>query len=340
VKVTVLFVDATEPQPETVAAIRAIAGDDCHIERCADPSAARTRARECAAAGETAPLIIFGSILARQRPDASRSPGWEAAALRRVNELENDPRQNLFIRSILHSLINLLQVQLSLDKEENATVGEMGGLFETFCQEQPEAASSEDLCHTMRTELFPRLLAVREKIDENMHHALMDYVKGVQRLLLGKSGFSSGRPTNLCQTVERVRAKYAEFFSGEMTGAPVEFIVDLPGTEVMVPVFDFVLVTLLERLLTCSLRRVLLPESAGRRIRLSAAEERMEGEPFIVLHWADNGPAVPDSDESGFPAAAVLPVIRLAVESSGGFIRPAPGPGMALTAGFPRLPSR
>ena len=140
---------------------------------------------------------------------------------RRITTLRNDLNNNLFIRSVLHTLINILQVQLALDKEENTLVEEMKTLSGRLCSSAPPP--SVDDCRRLHRDLFPRLADLRGRTDDNIHKTMMGYVKAVQRSLMGKGGFYSERPTSLRRAVERIESAR----TGEL--APLELDPDATG---------------------------------------------------------------------------------------------------------------
>ena len=266
---------------------------------------------------------------------------------RRITALQSDLKNNLFIRSVLHTLINILQVQLSLDKEEKAVVEEMKSLTASLSAVGGPAAG--DVCRRLQQDLFPRLEELRGRTEGNIHKAMMGYVKAIQRSLMGKSGFYSERTASLSQAVERVRAKYEDMLKGKRTGVVVEFRNELPDAEQCVYVFDFVLVAALENLMTNSLRKLLESGPDQRWIRVSTAVEMVMNERYLVLVWEDNGPGVAeDRKESIFSGdsdkiedgdhGVGLSTMKLSIESAGGFVREegVPGQGARFLLGFPQ----
>jgi sensor histidine kinase regulating citrate/malate metabolism len=143
--------------------------------------------------------------------------------------------------------------------------------------------------------------------------------------------------------------KYREILSGEKTGRPIRFTVDLPDAGIRLWIFDFALVNIVENLLANSIRKVLEAERGERWIRLAAGEAERMNEAYVILYWSDNGPGVPaerkrsifegDSDkvESGDHGVG-LPDVKTTIESAGGFIREqgAPGAGAEFVLGFPK----
>ncbi len=261
---------------------------------------------------------------------------------RRLSALQNNLKNNLFIRSVLHSLINMLQVQLSVDKEENRVIREIERALR-------DAAARGAGCPEVEERLLPRLKELRDETEDNVHRTMTGYARAVQRSLLGERGFASARPTNLVAVVERVLAKYRHILSGEKTGRPIRFTVEPPAAEINVWLYDFALVNILENLLTNSIRKVLETDRRSLRIVLSVREERLNAERRTILSWADNGPGVPaerkqsifsgDSDKTEEGDHGVgLPDVKTTVESAGGFIREegVPGEGAVFVIGIPR----
>ncbi|MBN2353032.1 MAG: GHKL domain-containing protein [Spirochaetales bacterium] len=261
---------------------------------------------------------------------------------RRLSALQNNLKNNLFIRSVLHSLINMLQVQFSIDKEENRVIREIERALR-------DAAARGARCPEVEERLLPRLKKLREETNDNVHRTMTGYARAVQRSLLGEQGFASTHPTNLVAVFERVVAKYREILSGEKTGRPIRFVVEPSATEVSVWIYDFALVNILENLLTNSIRKLLGAERKSRRITLSVGEERLNAECYTVLTWSDNGPGVPkerkqsifsgDSDKTEAGDHGVgLSDVKATVESTGGFIREegVPGEGARFIIGIPR----
>jgi signal transduction histidine kinase len=258
---------------------------------------------------------------------------------RRLTALQNNLKNNLFIRSVLHSLINLLQVQLSLDKEENAVIGELEESLRASCAGGALEAGG----------LFTRLKDLRAKTDDNVRRAMMGYARAVQRSLMGEREYASASPSNLVQAVERVRLKYKDILSGEKTGRPIEFALEPAATEIRVRLYDFAIVNVVENLLTNSIRKVLEADRPARWIRLAVSEERRGNETFTVLTWSDNGGGVSearkrsiftgDSDKTEEGDHGVgLSDVKTTIEAAGGFIREegVPGEGAKFVIGFPK----
>jgi signal transduction histidine kinase len=242
---------------------------------------------------------------------------------RQLTALQNNLRNNLFIRSVLHSLINMLQVQLSIDKEENAVIREI----------EEALRRGADGCRETEDRLLPALQALREKTDDNIHKTMTGYAKAVQRSLLGEHGFASPRPTNLAPVVERILAKYWDILSGEKTGKPVRFSVEPAGPEIKIWIYDFALVNVVENLFTNSIRKVLEAERTDRWIRLTVTEERLGPDGYTVLTWTDDS----DKTEEGDHGIG-LSDVKATVQSAGGFIREegVPGEGAKFVIGIPK----
>ncbi|HEQ72658.1 MAG TPA: response regulator [Spirochaetia bacterium] len=266
---------------------------------------------------------------------------------RLLSSLQNNLKNNLFIRSVLHSLVNMLQIQFSIDKRENRLVDEIRETVRLVTEKLGQTAPPELV--TLNNELLPRISYQRKKTELNVHKSLTGYVKAVQRSLLGESVYFSAKPTNLTVIVSRVRQKYREILEDKKRGL-IRFTLELHQDDVHLCVFDFALITIIENLLTNSIRKVLESKKTPMWIKLVTFEERIRNDVFTMLKWMDSGTGVEenrkktifegDSDKTEEGDHGVgLSDIRNTVESVGGFVRETGvyGEGAVFLLGFPKV---
>jgi response regulator RpfG family c-di-GMP phosphodiesterase len=267
---------------------------------------------------------------------------------RLLSSLQNNLKNNLFIRSILHSLVNMLQVQLSIDKRENGLIEEIKKGILTVTEDGKEKVRF--IVDGLQHNLLPRLVSQRKKTEQNIHKAMTGYVKAVQRSLLGESVYFSAKPTNLLSIVNRVKQKYREILEDKKRERSIQFSVELSDPDVCLCVFDFALINIIENLLTNSIRKVLEAKNIPMWIRLVTYEEKIKNETYTILKWMDNGTGVTDtrkhsifegdSDKTDEGDHGVgLHDIKNTVESVGGFIREVGsyGDGAVFLLGFPKV---
>lgn len=259
----------------------------------------------------------------------------------RLSSLQNNLKNNLFLRSILHTIVNMLQVQFTIDKQEDTLLAE----GEKFINK-----NNIQVLNYLTDKFFPSLKKLRRKTELNLHKSLTAYVKAVQRSLLGQAVYSSPRPTLLLPIVNRVMQKYKDVLEDKKHGYSIQFQVALHDENLALGLYDFALISIIENLLTNSIRKVLEGKKPEMWIRLESYEERKKTETFIVLKWMDNGTGVEperklsifagDSDKTEEGDHGIgLCDIKNSIEAVGGFVQEVGtyGQGAIFLLGFPKL---
>jgi len=262
----------------------------------------------------------------------------------RLSSLQNNLKNNLFLRSILHTIVNMLQVQFTIDKQEDNLLKE---------GERVVHINNSQTLSYLTEKFFPRLKKLRRQTEVNLHKSLTAYVKAVQRSLLGQAVYYSPRPTLLLPIVNRVMQKYKDVLEDKKHGYSIRFQVELHDENLALGLYDFALISIIENLLTNSIRKVLEAKKPTMWIRLESYEERKKAETFIVLKWMDNGTGVEperklsifagDSDKTEEGDHGIgLCDIKNTIEAVGGFVQEVGsfGQGAIFLLGFPKIEYR
>lgn len=273
---------------------------------------------------------------------------------RTLSSLQNSIRNNLFIRSVLHSLVNMLQIQLSIDRRENHVIEDIQTTIDSIIEDAGKGEHTIDSIVQVIQELkffvFSRLSQQRKKTDLNIHKTMTGYIKAVQRSLIGETIYFNAKPTHLKSMTNRVRQKYREILEDKSGEINIHFEVNLHEQDVYIGVLDFALINIIENMLTNSIRKVHESKREKKWIRLTSFDEVIDGEEFTILKWEDNGTGIAadrkesifrgDSDKTEEGDHGIgLRDIKNTVESSGGFIREEgiPGEGAVFVIGFPKV---
>ncbi|MEJ2664594.1 MAG: hypothetical protein P8107_11220, partial [Spirochaetia bacterium] len=131
-----------------------------------------------------------------------------------LSTLKNSLKNNLFVRSVLHSIVNMLQIQFSIGRRENSAIDKLRGRIKSLLEEI-NCRSSNSLI--LKKELYDLdriinddLLCQRKKTDLNLHRTLFGYVKAVQRTLMGETVHFTSKPCYLPGILKKVKEKYHE----------------------------------------------------------------------------------------------------------------------------------
>jgi len=280
----------------------------------------------------------------------------EAARMSKtLSNLKNSLRNNLFVRSVLHSIVNMLQIQFSIDRRENAIIEQLSKKTVLLLDDVNDSNSNKLL---VKKELYDvhrlitnKLHQQRKKNELNLHKTLFGYVKAVQRTLMGEIVHFTSRPCYLLGALKKVKEKYKEILENDTTRKKINFIIELHTTDIYLNILDFSLINIIENLLTNSIRKVI--EDTGKTdkwIKITSHDEVINFQEYTVIRWMDNGPGIEkqrkktifegDSDkiEDGDHGIG-LPDIKITIESAGGFIRETGefGKGATFIIGFPKV---
>jgi CheY-like chemotaxis protein/signal transduction histidine kinase len=272
-----------------------------------------------------------------------------------LSSLKNSLKNNLFVRSVLHSIVNILQIQFSIDRRENSVIGQLKDritdLLAEIDDQKYNALSLKKELNDISMLLSGKLSGQRKKTELNLHRTLFGYVKAVQRTLMGETVHFTSRPCYLPGVLKKVREKYREILENETAGKRIDFIIDLHTPDIYLKILDFSLINIMENLLTNSIRKLFEDINRGEKwIKITSHDEQKNNQEFTVINWMDNGPGIEeqrkksifegDSDkiEEGDHGIG-LSDIKTTIEAVGGYIYEAGeyGSGAEFVLGFPKV---
>jgi FixJ family two-component response regulator len=252
-----------------------------------------------------------------------------------LSTLKNSLKNNLFIRSILHSIVNILQIQFSIDRRENKILDqlekEIAFTLNELNDNYNKLVIKKEL-YDLQHLITGKLIQQRKKSELNLHKSLFGYVKAVQCTLLGETVNFTSRPCHLLGVLKKVKEKYKEILESDTLGKKIDFVIELHNPDIYLNILDFSLINIIENLLTNSIRKVLEDISKKEKwIKISSYEEIINNKEYTVLKWMDNGPGISedrkksifegdtDKQEKGDHGVG-LSDIKISIEAVGGFI--------------------
>ncbi|MBN1798650.1 MAG: response regulator [Spirochaetales bacterium] len=280
----------------------------------------------------------------------------EAARMSKtLSDLKNNLKNNLFVRSVLHSIVNMLQIQFSIDRRENAIIKQLSKKIELLLTEMNNSNFNKLLIkkqlHDTQQLITSKLDQQRKKNELNLHKTLFGYVKAVQRTLMGEIVYFTSKPCYLLGALKKVKEKYKEILENDTARSKINFIIRLHNSDIYLKILDFSLINIIENLLTNSIRKIIEnPNKNENWIKVTSYEEVIDTQEYTIIKWMDNGPGIEeqrkktifqgDSDklEEGDHGIG-LSDIKITIESLGGFIREEGvfGKGAVFVIGFPKV---
>ncbi len=272
-----------------------------------------------------------------------------------LSTLKNSLKNNLFVRSVLHSIVNILQIQFSIDRRENSVIGQLTDritdLLGEIDDQKYNALSLKKELNDIYMLLSGKLSGQRKKTELNLHRTLFGYVKAVQRTLMGETVHFTSRPCYLLGVLKKVKEKYREILENENASKRINFIIDLHTPDIYLKILDFSLINIMENLLTNSIRKLFEDINRGEKwIKITSHEEHKNNQEFTVINWMDNGPGIEeqrkksifegDSDKTEEGDHGIgLSDIRSTIEAVGGYIYETGvyGSGAKFVLGFPKV---
>jgi CheY-like chemotaxis protein len=280
----------------------------------------------------------------------------EAARISKtLSNLKNSLRDNLFVRSVLHSIVNMLQIQFSIDRRENVIIKQLSNKITLLLNDITDNEFNKLLVnkelHDIHQLITNKLDQQRRKNELNLQKTLFGYVKAVQRTLMGEIVRFTSKPCYFLGALKKVKEKYREILEKDVTNKKIDFFVKLHTQDIYINILDFSLINIIENLLTNSIRKLIEDTRTREKwIKVTSYDEIVDSQEYTIIKWSDNGPGIEkqrkktifqgDSDkiEEGDHGIG-LPDIKLTIESAGGFIREIGefSKGATFLIGFPKV---
>ncbi|MBN2442625.1 MAG: response regulator, partial [Spirochaetales bacterium] len=268
---------------------------------------------------------------------------------RQLRCLQNDQMNNLMIRRVLHSLVNMLQIKLINAGKETLLLKKIETYFMQLQEILKENSQAGEIFAHIHALIFSELFNYRKIIGFTIHDAMASYVRAVQRSLKGETVQYTEKTTYVSSVFRVVKEKYSGILDDKDNNLVIDFSLEMDTPDVGIKILDIYLINIFENLLTNSIRKV--SKNEGEKwIKITIREKKIGDNPFTIIYWTDNGPGVEqsrkkiifegDSDKTEEGDHGIgLSDIKMTVEALGGFIKETGifGEGARFIMGLPKI---